>query len=165
MKTEEKIIYNYIIGLKKKDIDFKERSNVLIRFRKKHGISQRELAKQIGVPHSTLQDWERWDVIDDKEYEHMKEQGLNDTQIYRQLRNNINKEKDEWINKNALDLLLESTIKDLNKYVTKPTKSDITEHLVLRLKDMLNRLSMYLEKTKPNKYIKWLSPHIYRRSL
>jgi hypothetical protein len=77
---------NFIIDLKKKQIDPFARAAIIRSYMETKGLSGRELARQMGIPHSTVQDWLLWKDIDDKKYEELKSAGLTATSIYRSLR-------------------------------------------------------------------------------
>lgn len=74
----------YISDLRKPDIDNRERAIILKKVMEESGWSQRQLAREYGFNHSTVQDWLLWD---DDRVETLEEQGYSDTQIYRVLRN------------------------------------------------------------------------------
>lgn len=57
MEISEELAFNIVQDWKKKDISLEEKSKFLKSLLKELKVSQRELARVLEVPHSTLQDW------------------------------------------------------------------------------------------------------------
>jgi len=140
------IIENWFIDLKKNKVDVKKRAELIIRYRKETGLSQRGFGQRFGIPHSTVQDWERWSVLTEKEYQKMLRNGLSETDIYRQLRNNINKTPENYVDKTKIDLVIEEFHKEVKKAISLKSFSVLTTDLILKLQNDLNRLMMYADK-------------------
>jgi len=87
----DKLIYNYLINLGNKEIDQFERAHIIRKYTKENKLSIRQFSKQFNLHHNTVQDWLLWDRLTKDEYEELKTQGLNKTEIYRILRDNNNK--------------------------------------------------------------------------
>jgi transcriptional regulator with XRE-family HTH domain len=83
-----KLTFNHLLDLTKKNIDHFERAKILKELLEYKNISQRELAKQLNMPHSTMQDWYRWNEISMTDYKILKLKGYEHSQIYRLLKNN-----------------------------------------------------------------------------
>lgn len=131
--------------MKKEDIDPKERADLINRFLYENKMSQRELARQIGVPHSTIQDWCLFSKLSHEEIKTLKDDGhMNDTQIYRMLRNNKKIDKKEFVGKTAVEWELEESIRKLKTYVQKPRGENVKD-LIHKLRDILNRMEMYVK--------------------
>ena len=90
----DKIIFNYFVDFKKKSVNKKERADMLANYLDKTGMSQRALAEEIGLPHSTVQDWLLLSRLEESEYEALVAKGMTDTDIYRMLRDNKKAKKD-----------------------------------------------------------------------
>jgi len=56
-RIEQKIVFNYLIESQRKVINNTERSIVIKKYMDANNLSFRELSKQIGIPHSTLNLW------------------------------------------------------------------------------------------------------------
>ncbi len=82
------LLFNYFLDMRKKDINKRQRAELLATYLEENDKSQRELAKELGIPHSTIQDWLMINRISDEDYQKYVEQGMTDTAIYRMLRNN-----------------------------------------------------------------------------
>lgn len=57
MDVPNVIVENTFLDWKKKDVDKEQRSLIIKSYLKERNISQRELARELEVNHSTLQDW------------------------------------------------------------------------------------------------------------
>lgn len=53
----ESIFYNTLKDWSKRHITPEEKSLYIKEYMRKHNISQRELARQLDIPHSTIHDW------------------------------------------------------------------------------------------------------------
>jgi transcriptional regulator with XRE-family HTH domain len=78
---------NYARDQTKMELNNIQRALLLDEYRRKTGISGRELGRRLGLSHSVIQDWLRWIKIEPKTYLSLKNDGLSDTAIYRMLRN------------------------------------------------------------------------------
>ena len=56
-RIENKIIFNYLLESKRKNINQTERSIIIKKYMDDNKLSFRELSKNIGIPHSTLNLW------------------------------------------------------------------------------------------------------------
>lgn len=58
MELNQKLVYNYLIECgKKKEIDSYERATILKEYLRVNNISIHGLAKDLGMPYTTLNDW------------------------------------------------------------------------------------------------------------
>lgn len=57
MNISEELLNNIILDWKKRDITPTEKSRLLKEYMKECNISERELARRLGISHSTMQDW------------------------------------------------------------------------------------------------------------
>ena len=149
LRKMKEIIFNWMLDLRKKEIEPLERARIINEYMKANKLSQRELAKQLGISHSTLADWCRWGKITKLEYKQMKRNGLNDTDIYRGLRNNSNNKItfNNFINNaTKLDQELEKAFKVLNPFVLSPRYSEKTINLINQIRNTLNRMELHIEK-------------------
>ena len=135
----------FLLEFKKKAICPKERASIIRQVRMARGMSQRALAKEIGIPHSTLQDWELWNKIDQKQIDRALKAGFNMTDIYKSLRDNhelkrIHREK------NVLDNTLRQANTDLRYFINKPRQSPKTIQYAKDLINTINRILMRIDK-------------------
>ena len=86
--TLNELLFNFFLDLRKKEIDKRQRAELIAKYLEQTGKSQRALAKELGIPHSTIQDWLLINRIKPETYDKFIEEGENDTSIYRMLRNN-----------------------------------------------------------------------------
>lgn len=105
------LVHNYIMDLKKKDIDRYERAEIMQAYIDKENISQIEFGKRFNIPKSTVQDWLLVTKIPKVEYEEMKtKNNLNDNDMYRILRNNKKKTRNEITEIPRLDIELQKLL-------------------------------------------------------
>jgi len=153
MNTE--LVYNYMLDCRKKEIEPFERAKLIRAYMKENKLSVRALTKQIGVPHSTIQDWLLFDKITKEEYDEFQADGFKPKQIYKALRHNKgsrgslrNALKKKRI-KSALDLELSDFNQALASRISKfrpEYHTEFTVNLVHEIKNNLNRLLMRIEK-------------------
>ena len=143
MSIHQKIIFNTFLDWRKKEIDKYERAILIMEYLKNNRLSQRQLAKQLGIHHNTLQDWLLYGRLTQEEFERMEETGLSSSEIYRILRSNKNKPKIEYKDFSKLDLLIEETRRNFNTLLLNGT---LTNNLKSsdNLKDLINLLNRVL---------------------
>jgi len=152
INISNKALRNLFMDFKKSEFDPKERASLLFQYRDKNRISQRKLAADIGVPHSTIQDWELWNGISEEKISHAKSNGFTTTDIYRSLRN----KNDEVLNysregKCALDSTISMCLAELRLFVTKGLFKSSSEELLLELRNVINRILIRLERERKNR--------------
>jgi len=133
----KEIIFNWMLDLRKEKISPFERAKVINKYLEEHKLSQRELSKQIGISHSTLQDWCMWSRLTKDRYNELKDSGYNDKSIYRLLRNN---KVDVSKLKNDFDVFLMDTNTKIKEFTKLKVKTEHTENLISELTNNLNRL-------------------------
>ena len=119
------------------------------------GLSQREFSKLINRSHNTVSDWLLPLRTNKEEYERLiNEEGH--TAIYRGLRNT--RKVPEQLFAEIINHSLRETIKKINSYINKHDKITLwnseTESLIHKNHDVLNRLSMHIDKQKNKLEIK-----------
>jgi IS30 family transposase len=143
------LIFNFLMDLKKKEISAMDRAQIINDYLKANKMSQRELARQINVPHSTIQDWCMFSRLTEKEYKIMKHDNkLNDTQIYRTLRNNKTASNEEIVGVTMTQFELQKCIDALDRCKRSVDNTPKTKELILKLQNILNIMLMYNEKKK-----------------
>jgi len=150
MEEEMKsLLKNYLVDLKKKEIDKFARAKLLEITMREFKLSQRALGEKIGVPHSTIADWLLINKLDEQEYKDMKTQGLNDTEIYRELRNNQKEDKEVITSQTKTNRDLDEIYKRTKQALSTCTKEYINEETdtkILEVINLLNRLRMKVER-------------------
>jgi hypothetical protein len=149
-----KLGHNILLDCKKKDISKIDRAKIIEQMIKTEGISLRELARQLEISHSTLQDWHMYSNIDEAHYEGMKSVGYNDKQIYKMLRDGKTDKLKIESAKTAMDLKsgpmpFDDMIKETNKIVRKAVTSPKFEKgpdTVDLLKDLVNNLNRLISR-------------------
>jgi len=100
----DKLVYNLLVELKKKNIDKEEMRILLDDYIKRNGVSLRELAKQIGISHTTLYYWKEPDKKKQiSEFQSMKQTKLKITDELVMIKNKL-LDYQHKINANKLSL-------------------------------------------------------------
>jgi hypothetical protein len=161
---------NYIEDLKKNDLDKFERCKVLKSMMERNKWTPYTLAKKLKKPKTTVQDWLLYAKIDKVKYEKLKTSGFNDTDIFRSIRDNRNKEPEKieftkYVTESAkpvvideqprhkiilsdLDNRLRDSIKDYSIYIMRGIVSKDTVDLLIELKTILNRIQSRAESIR-----------------
>ena len=142
------IIFNFLLDSRKKKVNPFSRAEAIQSYLVSKKISQRELARELGIPHSTIQDWTLWNRITKSEYDKMIKNGLSHLDIYRTLRDGKKENKEKLVNTTKIQIELESTIKFINKNIKNIGSSQRTKELVLELKELLDKVMLYLDNGK-----------------
>lgn len=149
----EEVVFNMLVDLKKKDIDRFTKAKLIKTYIERHRISERELARQIGVHASTLEDWLLYNNITEEEYGVMKGNGLNDTDIYNVIRNAKHKHKKDYVKITKFDFVIEEVINKLKPFVNAISKEMVsgnTDNLLVELNDIVNHIRMKIERNGKN---------------
>ena len=132
---------NIVLDWKKHKPDPIERARLLKEAMNTFGYdSIRSMAKILGMPKSTLQDWIMWDNLTPEQYDKYKEEGYNNTMIYRDLRS-AKQQKLPLIEKKILE-----ANKIITPFITEKHKSHNAIQLAKELLNNVNRLIINLEK-------------------
>lgn len=153
MIVPDDFAFNLLQDLRKKEINPVERAKFLESYLKHTNISQRELARQLGIPYSTLQDWISYKNITSKEYEILLDKGFGKREIYRMLRDdrgNARSKVSNAVNTPVINLLLSQMITDLRPLINTAVFDDETFTLIMDLRNVLNRMELHLEKRLKN---------------
>jgi len=143
---QDKIIHNWLMDFKKKEVSCFERAKVIDEYLIEKKLSQRELAKQLDMPHSTIQDWMLWNKLTEKEYNKLLKKGLTETDIYRLLRDGKKEEKKKLMGITKLDSDLNSCIKKLKPHISSIDESSAkTTILINDLKKILSDILAAME--------------------
>jgi len=138
IEGQKKLVFNWLIDFKKKEISHFERAKVIQEYLDSQKISQRELARQLDLPHNTLQDWLLWNNLTEKEYAKLLKKGLSDTDIYRHLREGKTLEKKKLMGITKLDSDLRFCTKRLKPHLRDLKESSAkTTVLILDLQKVL----------------------------
>jgi len=134
MEDEMKeLVFNMMCDLKKKEIEPKARAMLIQNYLDKTGLSGRALAKQLGIPNTTLQDWLLWGNITKEKYDEYIEAGHTHKDIYRSLRGGTLSGKSK-----AIDVVLNNCISKLEVFKLGPPYSRNTSKLIEELKRILD---------------------------
>jgi transposase len=141
---QEELIFNYLLDQRKKEISKWDRAKLIGNYIREQNISQRELARRLGMPKSTIEDWLLLDRLTKDQYNTLKKRS-GDRDIYRMLRNNKQKTVQEIMQPPTnLDKILQKAIQDLKGVRYVPTTSVQTIVLLKQLQDILSGLTVKL---------------------
>jgi hypothetical protein len=142
MEVDDNLVYNFFVDLKKKEIHPVDRANLIKEYCMNKKISLRQFAKDIGIPHSTIQDWVDYSRLTKLQFDKLlKKNGKKE--VYKLLRNTRTKE----INlKNDLDITLQECIIKLKPFINKPQQNINTPHLLQELHNIINRIELHIER-------------------
>ena len=146
MYVPSDVVYNFLVELKKKDIDPIDRAKIILHYCREKNLSIRGLADELGMPHSTLQDWIDYDKIDKRAYIRLVNAGVSKQSIHRILRNNRSRHDISIIMSNDLNLRLEESMSLLRNFLNDPVANDDTIRLINELRNMLNRIELHIER-------------------
>jgi len=150
-EVSEDLIHNFLTDLRKKDINIFERAKLIKEYKDHKGVSRRQLAKQLDIPHPTLVKWENWASIDKVKYEELKLKGFSDRDIYLKLFTNKGKGASPVNFKTKLDLDLKRVNQIIVSHIKEPVTSEDTIKYLEELRNSLNRLEMNIEKRQNGK--------------
>jgi hypothetical protein len=132
MEDEVKeLVFNMMCDMKKHELEPIGRAKLIQNYLEQTGLTGRMLAKRIGVPHSTLQDWLLWSRITKDQYDKHIQEGHSHLDIYKSLRGGT------LGGKLAIDLALQNCISKLEVFKLKPPTSKDTKLLIGKLRHIL----------------------------
>lgn len=141
------LLKSFFMDFKKKPVNPKERAELLKDFRKAKGWSQRQLASELGISHSVIQDWELWNNISAEQIRTAKGCGFTNTDIYRSLRNHDEKIKSYSRSSiPAIDYEVKNCIAGIKPFIHKGDFSIDSEKLLMELKNVINRILIRIDK-------------------
>ena len=156
-KPVNDIIFNFFLDMRKKDIDKRQRAVLLAKYLEDNKISSRALSEELGISHSTLNDWLLINRIPEDDYDKYKEDGMTDTSIYRMLRNNKSSTKDDF------DMLMfkQEIKKSISKYnALIEYGNEIDGELYASIKQLvniLNRVMIHKERNLEKYDVKYMN--------
>lgn len=146
---KNKLVFNYLMDLKKLKIDEFERAQIIKQFIDENNLSQRELSRRLKIPKSTVEDWLIYNRVTEKKYKEMKSNGLSKTDIRDILRKDKKRKLSESkLNMTSLDINLIEAVKLLRPFILEPKSSPETLNLINELRNLLNRTEMHIERRR-----------------
>jgi len=138
----------YIMDLKKSDVDCFMRAKIIKNYLKNHNLSGRAFATKFNIPKSTVEDWLLFDKLKKEDYTKMKDSGLNQTEIYRTLRNRKKEVIKDIVQETKFEYDLKTCIGLLRPHINIAKLSANVSSLITDLQDIINRIKMRLDKQK-----------------
>lgn len=137
------IIYNFLVDLKKKEINPVERALIIKNYMDTQNKSLRQLAIDLGMPHTTLKGWLDYSKLEGK-YNELLNNGISKTEIHDMLRTS-GTIKNKIIRTPLNDTLKES-ITALKPFIHRPNFNGDTSVLIAELRNVLNRIEIHHEQ-------------------
>jgi hypothetical protein len=128
----QKLVFNLMLDMRKEELEPIGRARLIQNYLDDNSLTGRQLALQIGVPHSTLQDWLLWNKVTKDQYDDYIRQGYDQKDIYRSLRGGSLGGKVK-----AIDQALQNCISKLEIFKLMPPYSRGTKILIEKLKRIL----------------------------
>jgi hypothetical protein len=141
-----KLLFNFFLDHKKKEIDKIERANLLRKYIRDNNISERQLAKELGMSHSTLQDWCMYSRISREEYDSLIKKGYSNKQIYKVLRSNKRESDDNFKKKVYLQAIkdCQSKLRPMIRDGNILSNNEVSE--LKEVKNLINRIIIHYER-------------------
>ncbi len=144
MEVNSDIVHNFLLDLRKREVGKIERAQIVRAYLDERKISQRQLAREIGVAHGTVQDWLLFEKVTETDLKNMKDDGYTETDAYRLLRANgaFHKESIRDVTPVCVDVILSTAIFRLGR-VLRSKKIKVngnTKALIHDLKVLVERL-------------------------
>lgn len=145
----KKLVYNYLVDQKKKEINHFERAEIICKYLKDTKTSIRKLAEELEISKSTIEDWMLWNRFSRDEIKILQTKGYSHTEIYRLLRNNKSQTNDMILDKpTKLSIILKECNKNIKPFMTKTRDCSSAREDIKILQNNLNRLLMYMDMQK-----------------
>lgn len=145
MEVPNRLVYNFLLEIKRKEIHPVERAEMINQYLKEENLSARALAADLGIPHSTLQDWLDYSRMKTKDYDDLVKNGVSKKVIHRMLRGHRN--GSITLNaENILNLKLQEALSEFRDYINKPVWTNDTLILLKELKNVLARIEIHIEQ-------------------
>ena len=151
MEVPYEVVEGWLLDLRKPEIHKYDRAVLIRRYIKNKQISQRELAKKLGIPKSTVEDWLLYDKLSKGEYQDLISQGFTCAEIYKRLRNNKATPIKEIFDMSLLDKELHKSIMKIRPLIRKVSPTQNTIQLMQDLRNILNKADMYFEMSHEKK--------------
>jgi hypothetical protein len=146
------VIYNFLVDLKKRDINPIDRAKIIRKYCNDQNISIRKLSTELGISHSTLQDWVDYERIDKLQYTKLLDSGYSKKSIYKMLRDTRSDKKEfESITKIELNVILKDTDMRIKGHINNTIFDAVTIDLLKELRNTLNRIELHIERENKNK--------------
>ena len=136
MEVPNDVIYNFIMDLKKRDIDDIAKARIVKEYMVQNNISLRSFSKNMNIPKTTVNNWLQFLKVSPEEYKLLEIKGYNKTQIRDAVYHNKIKQLIALEKELDFDIVIEKMITRLREYTReKPPISNNTSMLLYQLKE------------------------------
>lgn len=133
----KKLRLGFTIDLRKPEIDKFERATIIRKVMDDNSWSIRQLATEIGISKSTIEDWLLFSKLTEKKYEELKTKGVTDTEIYKTLRTKSKETKEnketEVVGYKPIDYKITKLESDITSARNRGESSKYTQDLITEL--------------------------------
>jgi len=140
ININNKLVFNFLVELKKKEIHPVERAEIIKQYLKDEKISVRQLARELNIPHSTIQDWVDYGRLTIGKFNQLIKEGMTKKELHRTLRSERTNKDIEKILGNELNRKLKLSIQLLTFDMDKPDYNSDTLRLIKELEQTLSKL-------------------------
>lgn len=145
MEVPNEIIYNFVLDLKKKELDPIDKARIIHKYCELNNISIKQLATDMNIAATMLQEWMDYAKLDKQHYLKLVSSGYSRRNIYRMLKG-ADKMQYSDISLLELNVLLKNTHMDIKNHVNNPIYDDDTIPILKELINDLNRLEFHIEQ-------------------
>lgn len=142
MQVSKDLVFNYFKDCSKRQVNPIELAKLLKQYRQENNLTQNILAEQIGIPKTTLNNWESFVRITEEQWKQLDEKGYSKTQITNAVRNNRVQDLMNGLMISDFNSILKQIRKQLDVYVKDKPKDWNSESSILiqELKDILCKI-------------------------
>lgn len=144
----KKLIKNYIIDLRKHEIDKFERAKIIKEYMEDRGLSIRQFSRTFGFSKSCVEDWLLYNRITKDKYDELIKKGYKSSDIYRDLRSKKSFEKPL----SELDIEISNYLCNIKKIKNSFVHSPDSEYLIKNLINELNIILMKIDKLEGRRF-------------
>lgn len=146
-EINSKLQLRYVSDLKKPEVEPFERAKIIRKVLNDNKWSIRQFAAEYGFANATVQDWLLFENITEEQYENLKANGVNHTEIYQTLRTRGKGERGRrnMEKLSELDYKLIKITKHVRVNIRKPKFSNQTLQLIQELRSSLDAVEMAIK--------------------
>ena len=146
----KKLRLGFALDLRKPEIDKFERATIIRKVMDDNKWSVRQFSTNIGVSHSTVQDWLLFNNISEAEYEKQRKKGVSESEIYKTLRNKTkhSEEGNTIEGYESIDYKITKFESDIQSAINQGVFSKYTQDLLTELIPVLQKFNHSIRARK-----------------
>lgn len=146
MEMSDELLTYVIQDLKKKELSMIARGNLIDEYMKRRNISINEASKELGIPKTTAHTYHRFAELGEDKYNTLIAKGFKPSDIQKELKNGSTFKFTKKEYEKRIDIILDSAKSSLMEFVHRKDYSIETAQKIRELINILNRISMRVEK-------------------